>query len=139
MGLVGLLVVPGVGFVCLFVGLARHRPALRRRGAALVLAAVFAFALSAYVSRRQEQASRERGDLLAIALDGYRAGHGDYPERLEELVPTFVPHVPTTCMGLFGERPFVYDRWLKDYRLGFSTTLWNMWERGPDGALRCGD
>jgi len=140
MALVGLFLVPGVGVVWFCRNWSGRTRSLRRRGAMLVAAAVLAFVLAGFASRRQEQASRERGDALAVALANYWNAHGDFPEHLQDLVPNFVPHLPRTCMGVFDGRPFHYERRETcGYRLAFSTTGWNVWYRSPDGMWYLGD
>jgi type II secretory pathway pseudopilin PulG len=44
---------------------------------------------------------------LAAALAVYRAEHGSYPERLDELVPGVLDSLP---VDLFGGKPFAYKR-----------------------------
>jgi len=45
---------------------------------------------------------------LIASLEDYRARCGDYPSSLEELVPEFLPHLPTT--GLLAYPEFGYAR-----------------------------
>jgi hypothetical protein len=51
---------------------------------------------------------------LAAALAVYRAEHGQYPEKLEALVPSVLPAVP---VDLFHGNPFVYQREGEGYLL----------------------
>jgi hypothetical protein len=56
---------------------------------------------------------------VAAALAAYRAEHGDYPEKLEELVPGILPALP---VDLFHRKPLVYKR-LQDGYLLYSTGM----------------
>jgi hypothetical protein len=51
------------------------------------------FAVIGYVVW-QKHIAHDRTLVLADALDHYKADHGDYPESLDALVPTYAPHVP---------------------------------------------
>jgi len=42
---------------------------------------------------------------LAASLAAYRAEHGSYPERLDDLVPAIIPQLP---VDIFHAKPFVY-------------------------------
>lgn len=58
---------------------------------------------------------------LSLALRAFREAHGRWPDRLEELVPEWLPAVPADP---FGGRPFGY--WRDD-------TGWQFWSVGPSG------
>lgn len=51
---------------------------------------------------------------LAAALAVYRAEHGEYPERLDELVPDILPKLPA---DRFHDKPVVYHRDADGYLL----------------------
>jgi hypothetical protein len=58
---------------------------------------------------------------LSLALRAFREAHGRWPNRLEELVPEWLPAVPADP---FGGRPFGYRR---------DDTGWQLWSVGPAG------
>jgi hypothetical protein len=60
---------------------------------------------------------------LAAALAVYRAEHGAYPPRLEELVPGILPTLP---VDLYNAKPFVYKRDGEGY------LLYSLGENGTD-------
>ena len=39
-----------------------------------------------------------RGARVATAVKQYRAANGDYPERLDQLVPAYIPEIPSCCV-----------------------------------------
>src|SRR5690606_16895496 len=45
------------------------------------------------------EASKQRGAVLVGALEAYRADHGAYPERLDDLVPDYLPAVEPPAWG----------------------------------------
>ena len=51
---------------------------------------------------------------LAAALAVYRADHGDYPDRLEQLIPNVIPGLP---VDLYHDKPFIYHRDADGYLL----------------------
>jgi hypothetical protein len=60
--------------------------------------------------------ARRRAVRLALAVERYRAGHGRFPARLEDLVPEFIPLVPLDPfdgqpmrMRRTGQRLIVYS------------------------------
>ncbi len=42
---------------------------------------------------------------IAFALAAYRADHGRYPARLDELAPKYLPRIPADC---FASGPLIY-------------------------------
>ena len=68
---------------------------------------------------------------LAFALAIYRAEHGQYPDRLDALVPKYAPEVPR---DRFAGEPLRYRRTGADY------ILYSVGENGrDDGGRRAGD
>jgi hypothetical protein len=59
---------------------------------------------------------------VAIALQGYRAGHGDYPDSLDNLVPSYLKALPND--------PFAVEGGLRYKRNGQKYVLYSI---GPDG------
>jgi hypothetical protein len=43
----------------------------------------------------------------AIALERFRLKHGAFPEKLEELVPEYLPMVP---LDIYTKKPLIYKR-----------------------------
>ena len=73
----------------------------------LIRGALFLLILSgcqSYAERKQIDAERsqqneERAKLTILALDQFFLNHGQFPEKLEELVPVYLPEMPTTYYG----------------------------------------
>ncbi len=61
--------------------------------------------------------------LTAMALQGYKMEHGNYPDSLEQLCPSFLRHVP--------DDPFAARGSLKYRKEGGSYVLYSV---GPDGV-----
>ena len=64
---------------------------------------------------------------IACALERYRLKHGDYPERLDPLVPEFIAHIPTDVIS--GELPR-YRRETGDRFVLYSVG----WNQSDDGG-----
>jgi hypothetical protein len=60
----------------------------------------------------------------AAALAVYRAENGEYPDKLEQLVPAAIPQVPT---DLYSGKPFVYER-----KSDGGYLLYSVYENGTD-------
>ncbi len=69
---------------------------------------------------------------VAIALERYRLAHGEYPEALEALVPTFLATLPH---DVIGGRPLQYRRADKEHFLVYSVG-WNEKDDGGTIALK---
>jgi len=69
--------------------------------------------------------------VLACALERYRLGHGEFPERLEALVPQSIAQVPT---DLFSGEPYKYERTSKDHFLLYSIGANERDDGGEPGA-----
>jgi hypothetical protein len=50
-----------------------------------------------------------RVDLIrvAVAIAGYKAEHGKYPDRLEDLAPAHIPELP---LDRYTDKPLVYKK-----------------------------
>ena len=59
----------------------------------------------------------------AAALSAYRAEHGNYPDSLDALVPTWFPAVP---IDIYSDKPFLYAR------KGNGYLLYSVFENGID-------
>jgi len=67
-----------------------------------------------------------RGTALFLALKAHEAEHGTVPERLEQLVPEYLPRIPSDP---FDGRPF---RYLKGSVPGLPPTAWGIYSVGSD-------
>ncbi|MDB5386892.1 MAG: hypothetical protein JWM11_2538 [Planctomycetaceae bacterium] len=54
---------------------------------------------------REEQGMEREGTLTTLALERFRRRTGNWPERLEQLVPADLPNVP---LDVFSGRPLIY-------------------------------
>lgn len=94
-------------------------------GAALVAAVLFACNVSSAVDTSPTDEppgsgeSAEKGYALnepvIAALEQYRADHSSYPEKLAELIPDYLPEVPTKT----DELDFSFSSDGANYRLSF--------------------
>lgn len=55
---------------------------------------IFIFPATLAIVRGNAHLAQSRGDALVAACDAFRARNGRYPDRLDDLVPTFVDRVP---------------------------------------------
>lgn len=80
----------------------------RRRSETLAAALIsqFQLPLLQLLAIEDRADSQLRGLQLAAALAAYRAEHGEYPERLDQLVPEIVPKLPE----FHTADPLVYER-----------------------------
>lgn len=67
-----------------------------------------------------------RGTALFLALKAYEIEHGTVPERLERLVPEYLPHIPSDP---FDGKPF---RYLKSGVPGLPLAAWAVYSVGED-------
>jgi len=52
--------------------------------------------------------ARERADRIVAAVDAYKAARGSYPDRLDQLVPEFIPEIPAKARLTPMDRGFSY-------------------------------
>jgi len=57
----------------------------------------------------QNEQTRQQAAVYISKLDQYYQEHGHYPQQAAQLVPTYLPRLPTTARGLFSRRPFQYQ------------------------------
>jgi hypothetical protein len=83
-----------------------HGHALSQRMAHFLIAWLYPASGAATTS---EDRAHVRGDLeqIGFALAAYRADHGAYPDRLDDLVPKHISQVPK---DRYSEKPFLYKR-----------------------------
>jgi hypothetical protein len=101
-----LVAVPAI-FVGL-VGLAfqrvrRHSIVLALCSSAYLVAFVFSVRLGASIRIDAFHSLAERSKPLVAAIQSYERKHGHPPDSLKELVPEFIPAVPSTGMGAYPE------------------------------------
>src|SRR3989338_504575 len=64
------------------------------------------------VFHRAFEGVTQRSELLISALESYKAKHGEYPDRLDQLVPEFIKEIPHT--GLAGYPDYKYSKEASD-------------------------
>jgi len=83
-----------------------------------MLAASIIALLSPVFGASSEAEDRSRANLellqLAAVLTVYRAKNGEYPDRLDQLVPDVIPSLP---VDLYHAKPFLYQRDVEGYLL----------------------
>lgn len=52
--------------------------------------------------------ARERAERIIAAAESYKAANGRYPERLEQLVPRFIPEIPAKAKLTLLDNGFSY-------------------------------
>lgn len=131
----------GLGLLLLVAGAIRANARDRRIGSSLFVGALAAIAATIVIHHSQQDRSKATGDAVCTALDAWRDRHGQYPDSLQELVPAFLPNVPTSAMGLWSTIPFRYQRDAAgdDYSLAFDSPAWIVCERGRRRPWRCDD
>lgn len=87
----------------------------------LLVAAILSIPLNGIVYHSKKAQSIERGKTIVAALESYRARTGGYPSKLSDLVPTDLPQIPSTCMGILDSTQFNYgtDETRTHFRIGF--------------------
>lgn len=104
-GLFGVLVL----YILLeLVSPARFQPSLRLICWSLLTAAVVSLPLLLVVWNAQEQISRKRGENIVEQLEAYHQQQGRYPDSLAQLVPRYLPKLPSTAQSLTGWRRYDY-------------------------------
>ncbi len=111
------------------------RPLLR------VLLLVACGALSFFFCQGQVATGRQGARAIAAALDAHFADHGRYPQQLSELVPDYLPALPSTGYR-YSAAPFMYDLGPE----GQPTLVWTLHALGgtarydfSSGLIRYGD
>jgi len=70
--------------------------------------------LTTFPQTRAGQRTWLRGTLVSLALQIYYCDHGEYPDTLDVLVPTYLDELP---MDPFTGEPFHYENMAGDFRL----------------------
>lgn len=85
----------------------KYRGHRRERFARLAIYAA-AVASSLTLAAFNDRVAEERAARIVAAVEAYAAVHGRYPERLEELVPRFLPAIPAKAKYALLDRGFQY-------------------------------
>jgi hypothetical protein len=100
---------------------AEEKAGLRSRSPYRVLAAMLAPATGGAVRRAARAETTLRMAMVACALERYHLKQNVFPEKLDELVPAFLPTVPLDPMN---NQPFHYQRtddgWFQLYSVGLN-------------------
>jgi hypothetical protein len=107
-------------------------PSARSDAVASIMIALFTPALD--VGTTAQDRANARLDLLrlAAALAVYRAEHGDYPQKLDDLVPGVLEMLP---VDLYHAKPFIYKR-IDDGYLLYSPGGNGQDDGGSNGQMR---
>lgn len=103
-GMLPILVLVPVGVLMGAIGPRR----LRSYGLAIATAAGLAYVTYNPILDWQIGRAHERGEIIAGALEVYQTTQGHYPDSLAQLVPTLLPVLPVTGLGVFRPYPFHY-------------------------------
>lgn len=87
-------------------------------------------AIGKAISASDQGLQQQHATQIMIALERYRAAEGEYPEKLEQLVPTYLPSVPVDPYSDLG---FVYKPGA-DRKARASYTLYSVGEDNEDNA-----
>jgi len=117
----------------LHVGLGLFEDRARARHGFRMIAGYVAVAVAVIATVRiNEGIARARGERIVAALELYKAKHGAYPERLQELVPEYLPAVPLAKYNLvFNQFQYWYhadedDGFLMYPTLSFARHLYRL-------------
>lgn len=109
-----------VGLWMLFVSLPRavfnKEPEQRHRRFARVAIFLAAVLLVFGLNWANNQVAHQRAETLVVAIKAFNQQHQRYPERLDELVPEYIDHVPATKYTL-GSPSFRYVSTPEDHSL----------------------
>ena len=134
--IVPLLIALGV-FVCSIVFLV---PGRTRRVAAVVLGASATYLVVAvacmwiggYVRMRAFGELADRSDSFVAAIKDFERDRGRPPQTLAELVPAYVPAIPSTGMGAYPDYEYVAGT---EAESRFHGNPWVLWVDTPSGGI----
>lgn len=89
-------------------------PAHRNEAVAVSMLGIFLPALKSALDAQDRVNTMLELERLAAALAAYRAEHGDYPDRLEKVVPAVIEKLPG---DLYNAAPYIYKRTADGYLL----------------------
>jgi type II secretory pathway pseudopilin PulG len=76
----------------------------------MVALVVLSVPVSFFAASWQNGRTKQHAALLIRQLEAYRRQQGTYPDSLPQLVPQYLPDVPTTAYGLWRPAGFHYAR-----------------------------
>ena len=98
-----------LGMVHLVIGLFGDRARVRTGAAMIAIYGLMMASVVATINANNQLASRRAGEIV-VALNAYRSTTGDYPARLADLVPAYLPAVPRAKYTLmFDEFTYHHD------------------------------
>jgi hypothetical protein len=107
-------------------------------GALLLIAIVGANRIASVLQHE----ARDRTALkVLVALEEFKKKHSTYPEKLDELVPEFLPEVPRPAIGLIRDEDdrFTYSNYGDSYALEFASVLWVQCQYSPPYEFAAAD
>lgn len=84
-----------------------YRPAKTLAGVAIV--AILGFIVAYNLNGMKRKATEKTGQGIVVGLNAYKSANGRYPADLTDLVPTYLPDIPATSMGLISHTYFYYN------------------------------
>jgi hypothetical protein len=100
------------------------------RGAlAVMLLAIFVAGVVAFRLTRDDfskaalDLTQREGEKVVAAIQAYKRDHADYPATLEELMPTYLPALPSPAAGA---KRWTYQRLSGDYMLTARSRLYGI-------------
>ncbi len=96
----------------------KKNPALRNLRFAKMAVYLVAAALVLATIQIDLHFARQRADTLIAALNQYQAKHGNFPDKLDKLVPDFLPAVPDARISL-TQNQFYYHATAKSHDLSY--------------------
>lgn len=135
-GLLGMVMFITIAVGCWFVvrGWRQCHRGLVAAGIALAGSVVTTIVAGSAIEAAQVERTERVGDTIIAALARHRERTGAYPRALAELVPSELPSVPVTRVGVFSREPFRYaaDAAGSTFWLHFSLPLFRECGRTPD-------
>ena len=120
-----MLLVPAC--IVLAIGLAVfrvYRPAKTLVGVAIM--AILGLIVANNLNWMKRKATEKTGQGIVAGLNAYKSANGRYPADLTDLVPTYLPDIPATSMGLISHPYFYYsaDDTGGEFELVFPCPIW---------------
>lgn len=95
----------------------KNKPLLKLRAFKLLIYLVMALAIGATI-RADLHFARQHAETVIVALKQYRQSHGAYPDKLEQLVPEFLPAIPDARFSL-TQNTFFYRKTDNSHTLSY--------------------
>lgn len=139
LGLVS-VIVPLIAVILLVWGVFARRRIGIVSGMCLLLVLAGSFVLIREIDERRKAESMRRGDGIFTALSSFRKERGRYPSSLEELVPEFLPRIPSSAAAVLRDVPFHYRQSDRDgFELTFPAPAWLVCHRTESTSWACDD